>query len=188
MTSNKRIKKMAGVAILTAVAVVLQLIANYITIGTVSINLSLIPIAICAIVYGPISGTLIGAIVGAIIISAPSTGGFLSINPIATVFLCLLKTGLAGTISGLLFKLIKKWNFNVAIIISSLIVPIINTSIFLLGSWIWFLPVFNNDGMVLVTSVLTINFLIEIIITSVLSPTLIYLIKILDKRHNLNLQ
>lgn len=192
MTTNKKIKKMAGIAILTAIAVVLQLIANYITFGGVSINLSLIPIAICAIVYGPSSGLFIGAMVGCIILTAPSTGLFLSHNAFATIILCIVKTGLAGFTAGYLFKLIKKFNFTLSIILSSIIIPIINTFIFFIGVILFFLPLYGNGTNeainILITSILTTNFLIEVIITSILSPTIIYLIKILDERFNLNLK
>lgn len=192
MKSNQKIKEMAGVAILTAVAVVLQIIANYIQIGTVSINLSLIPIAISAIVYGPFNGGFVGAVVGLVILSAPSTGFFFAHNAWATVLLCILKTGLAGIASGYLFKLLKRVNFSLSIVTSSLIIPIVNTLLFFIGVIIFFLPLYGSDSneaiKILLGTILTTNFLIEVIITSVLSPTIIYLVKMLDKKFNLNIK
>ena len=50
------IKKIVGTSVLTALVIVLQVISNYITFGSVSITLALIPIAMGAILYGPLTG------------------------------------------------------------------------------------------------------------------------------------
>lgn len=191
MKTRWKIKKIVGAAILSAIAVVLQLIANYITIGQLSINLSLIPIVIAAIIYGPFSGALVGSLVGVVILLAPSTSVFLGYNAFATVVLCILKTGLAGLVSGLLFMLIKKLSFVGATITSTLIVPIINTGLFLIGVLLWFLPVYgsNTDESIknLITTLFLINFAVEFAINAVLSPTIVYLVRLLDKRFNLEI-
>ena len=103
MKNSKQIKTMVGVASLAAIVAVLQLIANYITFGPVSITLALIPLIIGSILYGPKKGALLGGLMGVIILTAPSTGSFLAINPIVTVILCVVKTAVAGVVSGYLF-------------------------------------------------------------------------------------
>lgn len=192
MNSQQRIRKIAGVGILTALAVVLQFVANYITIGQVNINLSLIPIVISAIIYGPFSGALVGGVVGVIVLFAPSTGLFLGYNALATIILCIVKTALSGLVSGYLFKLLRKINLSLGIISSSIIVPIVNTLTFVIGVLIFFLPLYgedsNNAVKTLISTVITINFLIEFLICAILSPTLVYLVKLLDKRFNLGIQ
>ena len=72
--SHKQIQKMVGLAIFTAVVIVLQLLGSFIKVGTFSISLVLIPIVVGAAVYGagagacsvwwsplPVSTALIGA-------------------------------------------------------------------------------------------------------------------------------
>ena len=192
MNSQQRIRKIAGVGILTALAVVLQFVANYITIGQVNINLALIPIVISAIIYGPFSGALVGGVVGVIVLFAPTTGLFLGYNALATIILCIVKTALSGLVSGYLFKLLRKINLSLGIISSSIIVPIVNTLTFVIGVLIFFLPLYGGDTSsavkTLISTVITINFLIEFLICAILSPTLVYLVKLLDKRFNLGIQ
>lgn len=192
MNSQQRIRKIAGVGILTALAVVLQFVANYITIGQVNINLALIPIVISAIIYGPFSGALVGGVVGVIVLFAPSTGLFLGYNVFATIILCTVKTSLAGLVAGYLFKLLRKINLSLGIISSSVIVPIVNTLLFFIGVLIFFLPLYGEDPTnavkVLLSTIITINFLIEFLMCAILSPTLVYLIKLLDKRFNLGIE
>ena len=60
MKNSIMIKRLVGISILTALVVVLQLLGNYITIGTVNITLALIPIAVGAILYGPVAGLFLG--------------------------------------------------------------------------------------------------------------------------------
>lgn len=85
-------KRMIGLATLSAIVAVLQLIANYIpSIGGVSITLALVPLIIGAVLYGPLGGCLLGIIMGIIVLTAPSTGSFLAVNPFATVFCVCLK-------------------------------------------------------------------------------------------------
>lgn len=188
MKNRLKIKRIVGVAILSALAVVLQLIANYMPSGSpVNLNLALLVITIAGVVYGPFSGAIVGTIVGFVIIFAPSTSAFIGHNAFMTVVLCLLKTGLAGMCAGFLFKLIKRWSVPEGIVSASLIVPIVNTGLFLIGAMIFFLPVYGDEIGTLIKLTLTINFLIEFIMCAVLSPTLIYLVKILDKRFNLGI-
>ena len=83
-------KKMSRIAILSAVLVSLALVSNYVTIGTVNINLALIPIVIGACLYGPLVGFILGMLDGFIIIFAPSTLAlFMTHNPFFTIVLCL---------------------------------------------------------------------------------------------------
>lgn len=159
MKKDKKIKKMAMMASLTALTVVLQLIANYIVIGTVSINLALIPLVVAAILYGPLGGGFIGLVIGALILTAPSTGFFLGHNALATVFLCLLKTSLAGVVAGGLFRILKKFRLDVAVILSALIVPIVNTALFFVGCLIWFLPLYGGTANEAVGAILSFDHL-----------------------------
>src|SRR5574344_1460032 len=154
MKNSLRIKRLVGIASLAAVVVVLQLISNYIQFGTVSITLALIPMVVGAVIYGPATGFGLGAIMGLFILTAPSTVTFLSFNAFFTVILVILKTGLAGLVSGFVFKGIVRLNFlkkaklPVAIICATLVAPLINTGLFIMGTAILFqgLSITGADG------------------------------------------
>lgn len=191
MNKKQTIKKMAGLACLSAVVVVLQLFSNYIAFGPVSITLSLIPIVIGAIIYGPSGGALLGFINGIIVITAPSTlAVFMPFNPFATIAICLIKTTVAGAVSGLLFKLVEKKNMVLATILASIVVPLVNTGLFAIGCMLFFMPLlrdFAGDSNVygyLFLTFIGINFLIEFATNSILSPTVHYIIRIVFKKVN----
>ncbi len=204
MKKKNNVKRLVGIASLSSLVVILQLLSNYIQIGTVSITLALIPLAMGAIIYGPGVGFFLGALMGVLIITAPSTSLFLGFNIWATIILCILKTGIAGLVVGFVYKgiirlkFLNKFKFPIAIIVSSLLAPIINTSIFILGTAIMFQGL-NIDGTILVPStggfgaafsaavgfVVLTNFVIEFIVEVVLSPSLVYLAKVLGSKFDL---
>ena len=180
MKRTKRIKFITGLALLLAVEVVLSIISNYMP-GTVNFNLALIPISIGAVLFGPIGGFILGAANGIVTLIAPGTQVFVAQNAFATVLLCILKTGLAGLVSGYVYKVIKIINTNGAIITSGILVPIVNTSIFILGVILFFLPLYGEGKQaigVLFSSVISINFLIEFLISALLCPAVIQIINV----------
>ena len=105
-----------------------------------------------------------------------------------TFALCVLKTGLAGLFSALIYKGLSKLNKNVAIILSGISVPIINTAIFIVGVILFFLPLYGEgkEGVATLFSlVITVNFLIEFLISVILSPAIIYIIRVTGKSFGL---
>ena len=209
---KNNIRKLVGVATLASLVVVLQLISNYIQFGTVSITLALIPMVIGAIIYGPLVGLLLGGIMGVIVLTSPSTMTFFSFNAILTILLCILKTGLAGFVCGWLYKGLIRLNFlgkaklPIAIILPTLIAPIINTGMFVFGTAVLFqglsitseageiielVPSQGGFGQAFLASasfVIITNFVVEFAVCAVLSPSLIYLVKILGAKFNLSFQ
>ena len=197
MTNSQRVKKLVGLATLTALVVGLQFLSNYVSFGSISITLALIPIAMGAILYGPLAGLFLGAVMGAIVIAAPSTQAvFMPVNPAATIILCLLKTAIAGLVSGLLFKLFafiakkqkdvkkKKILFAAGVIVAALVVPVINTGLFIVGASIFFMDLFGNF-ITIIDAVITTNFLVEFLVSAILSPALVTLIKVLTRQYDL---
>lgn len=186
---NISVRKITGVAILVALVIVLQIIGNYVTLGPISINLALIPIAIGAIMFGPLAGALLGLVDGVLCIVAPSTlEFFMPFAPFWTILTCLVKTSAAGALAGLVYRLISKKNDTVAIIVSSLLIPVVNTGIFALASFtvvsnaIANLNATNINVMKFVfLFVIGWNFIFEFGVTSVLSPTIVKVINIWKK-------
>ena len=190
--NNKKIKRMVGIATLSAIVVILQLIANYIPgPGGVSFTLALIPLVIGGIIYGPSGGAILGVIMGGIILTAPSTMSFLNINPFVTVLLCLVKTGVAGLVCGYVFKFLKRYNLVLAVVLASIITPIINTGIFACGCMLFYMDALKewaggtNAITWLFLTMIGVNFLVEFAINSILSPTVLYIVKVISRNFNI---
>ena len=182
------VHKLTRVGILIAVVIVLQLLPF--KIGVVEINLALIPIVLGALLYGPLIGFFLGAIDGIVILLLPGTGAFLSFNPVCTVLMCLLKTGLAGLVAGYLYKGLRKFDETVGVTIGAFSAPIINTGIFIAGVLTIFSGMFEGAAaeqdlsmiQFVITSFITTNFLVEIIVTLVLSPVLVRLVSMFKRK------
>lgn len=188
--NNKTIKKITGVACLIAIEIILQIIGNYVSIfNGVSLNLSLVAVALASIVYGPFSGALLGLINGIIVLLSPSTQAlFLDVAPLGTVVTCLCKCTLAGLISGFVYKAIAKKNATVGSIVASLLVPIINTGIFALCAMTLISKAIDqmnsnsvNAMRFLFLTVIGFNFIFEFTATTVLAPSLDKIRKIMTR-------
>ena len=193
MKNNRRIRQITGIALLSALAIALQFLSNFIaSIGIASITLALIPIVVAACVYGPYAGLLVGVLVGASVL--PGAVFFLNFSPVVTVFVCLLKTGLAGLLAGFIFKWLCKKNSLLAVIIASISVPLINTGLYLIAVYVFYIPAFEavlEEGTSVYTSVLvatlSVNFLLEFLLNSCLSPVIHRLILLLNKKYDIGM-
>ncbi len=168
-------KKIALTGILTAIILLLQVVGNYIVPSLASINLSLLPIAIGAVVLGPIYGGFLGLVCGVMVLIAPSTiQTFMAVNPWATVLTCLSKTTVAGVVAGLIMLPFKNGKHTfLGAMISSISIPLLNTGIFV----IFYLLFFKGDALpdaafIGLLAAIYINFIIEVVLTSMLSPAI----------------
>ena len=103
---NKRIstQQIVGTGLLLALEILFQIIGNYLQFGEVNINITLVTIVLGAVMYGPLSGAVLGFFNGIIVLFSPSTLGlFMPISPVGTVLACLLKCTLAGLVAGFIF-------------------------------------------------------------------------------------
>ena len=175
MKTNTR--KIAGVGLLTAVVVVLQLLGSFIHFGPFSISLVLIPIVVGASLYGVLSGAWLGLISG-------NAAAFLAVNPGGTVITVLLKGALAGLLAGAVYKAIEKKNKVVATIVAAIICPVVNTGIFLIGCRLFFFDTIKtwaagtNVFVYMITGLVGFNFLFELGLNIILSPTIVKLTKL----------
>jgi LytS/YehU family sensor histidine kinase len=111
-------------------------------------------------------------------------------DPIVTTLTCLVKTTLAGWVSGIVFKAIKKKNETAAIFVASGIVPVINTAVFVVGCLLMTNSVHGMAGSANVFSVLwfilisivTFNFFIEFAVNLLLAPALHTVYTVVEKR------
>ena len=184
---NKKIfsvKGIVGTGLLLAVEVVLQALSMIIP-STVTINLSLIPITIGAIIYGPLSGLFLGVMCGAIVLVTPNTVNlFMATSPVATIFVCLLKTGLAGLLAGFVYKWLEKKHSIVGSILASLIVPIVNTGLFAVICYFFFLDALGlKNFWEIFTVLIGINFAFELIANVVICPSLLEVLNHVKKNN-----
>ena len=131
---------LAGLAILTAIVVVLQLAGSFIRFGTFSISLVLVPIVVGAALYGPWAGCWLGFIFGLVVVLQPDTSFFMNYSPVATVVLCLLKGALAGLGSGFVYRLLEKRNHFAAVLTAAIVCPVVNSGLFFIGCALFFIP------------------------------------------------
>jgi len=185
---NTSVRRITGVAILLAVEIVLQTLGNYIAPFGVSINLALVPIAVAAIVYGPIAAGFLGLCNGAMVLASPYTiSTFFNYAPIGTVITCLVKCTVASVVAGLVFKLMKQKHFKSGVVVSSLLIPVINTGLYITFCFTIMRPAINampsgQNAIAAVFSIpLLINFLFEFVSMAALTPGIIKIYKIMTR-------
>lgn len=109
-----------GMGLLTAIVVVLQMIAAAIKLGPFSVTFALMPIVIGAALYGIGAGAWLGLVFGIVVLLSGDASVFMAINPFGTIVTVILKGALAGAAAGLLYNVIakNKSNGRAAIVIS----------------------------------------------------------------------
>lgn len=198
MNKDFTAKNIALLGILTGLVIVLQLVASAIPMFGVTMNFSLIPIALAGIMLGVFGGAFVGFVCGLVIFittavlgQEPSTAFLFHTNPFVLSVICIGKTTIAGAVSGLAFKVISKRNKTVAVGVSSLIIPVVNTGIYMVGIVIMKSSVadfFNLNsstaGVVfaVVFGLIWLSFVLEIVINTIFTPVLYRVIKVIDKR------
>ena len=186
-------KNVTTLAILLALVIVLQAFGGSISIGVVTLNFTLIPLVLGAIVLGPLAGALLGLAGGVIIliqvILAPS--GFYYIiwsnSPFVTTMICLVKTTVAGFVAGWIFRLMERKSADTAIFTASALVPIINTALFVLGclcmpNTISLMADGENVFVFILVGLVTFNFFIELAINLLVAPGLHTVYKAVEKQ------
>ena len=180
---NGKIKRMAGIALLMAMVVVMQFIGGMIPpVGGFSISLVLIPIVLGSAIFGPKAGAILGGTFGAIVvincISGADPGGAMvfQANPILCILVVMSKGILAGLLSGAVYQAVKGFNSYLAMILSAIICPVVNTGTFVVCMYLFFIDVlaaWAGGGDVLgyiLTGLILANFVPELIINVVFSP------------------
>ena len=168
-------RRMTGMAILTAIVIVLQLLGSFIRFGPFSISLVLVPIVI---------GWL-GFVFGAVVLLSGDAAAFLAVNPIGTIITCLVKGFLAGLCAGAVYNLFSEKNETVAAVAAAVICPVVNTGVFLIGCLLFFMETisgwaagmgFENVGTYMIVGLVGLNFVFEMLVNVILSPVIIRLI------------
>ena len=176
-------------ALLSAIVVVLQYMGSFIKMGPFSITLVLVPIVVGAAICGKGAGAWLGFVFSVVVLCTDSAP-FLAVSVPGTVVTVLLKGTLAGFFAGLVFDLLKKRNIYIAVIVSALFCPVVNTGIFLIGCRLFFMGIitqwatelgFPSAGNYIIYGLVGLNFLAEVAVNMVLSPIIIRLVNIRKK-------
>ncbi len=184
-TQNK-VRRMAALALLTALVVVLQLIGTVITIGSTPISLTLVPIVIGAILLGPGAGAFLGAVFGVVVLAGGFSGRdwftamLLNLSMFWTIVGIMLKGIGCGAVAGLIAKALKE-HMTFGCILAAISAPIVNTGIFALvmltvlrpGLESFSAQIGGSDAVqVLFLVLIGVNFLVEFAVNAALSAAI----------------
>lgn len=182
-------KVIALTAILTALVVILQFLGQFVRFGPFAISLVLIPIVIGAATCGPKASAWLGLVFGAVVLISDAQV-FIAINLVGTIVTVFLKGFLAGLLSGIAYKLIAKKNVYLAVFVSAIVCPIVNTGVFLMGCVVFFMDAivewsaslgFASAFEYMILGMVGVNFLIEIATNVILSPVVVRLLNIRER-------
>ncbi|MGN0426499.1 MAG: ECF transporter S component [Agathobacter sp.] len=176
-------KTIVGIGLLTAIIIVLQLVASTIHFGVFSITLVLAPIIVGAALYGYKAGAWLGFVFGVFVLITDAQV-FLAINIPGTIITCILKGVCAGLLAGAVYLALSKKNKLLAVICAGIAAPVANTGVFLIGCCLFFLDTIKgwagdtNVGIYMLTGFVGINFIVELAINLVLSAVIVQIINI----------
>ncbi len=189
MKKSSQTEKLVVGALLSALVVVLQLVAGYIKVGPAPITLTLAPIIIGGAVYGVGMGALLGLVFAIAVLIEPGTAVFYSINVYATVGIVILKGVLGGLAAAASYKLLSKKSELLGVISAGIVLPIVNTGIFVLGSSRFFVPAFpaaaGKQGFAIFAAIfvgIAINFAVELGVNLILSTGITTAIKAIRRK------
>ena len=186
--TNKKFdtRKLVLLALLTAIVVVLQLLAWLIPVYPFRLNLILIPVVIGAALISPLAGAWLGLVFGFVVLVTDATI-FLAFDPLATIVVILARGILFGLSAGFVYKLFANRNKTLAVISAAIVAPIVNTGIFVLGLYIFFIPLvmefgvffgFADSASIIFLGLVGINFPIEFAVNLILSPVIVRLVQL----------
>jgi len=175
---NSKIGRMVGIAILSAIVVVLQLLGSFIRFGPASVSLVLVPIVVGAAMHGPGAGAFLGGVFSIVVLLQPDTVFFYGIHVFGTVATVLVKGILAGFLSGLVFRAISGKSQWIAVLVAAMICPLVNTGCFLIGSRLFFWNALaelggGNAFQYVITVMVGLNFIAEFITNMICSPVIL---------------
>jgi len=189
---NNRTLMLTQLGILTAIVVALQLlaIATRPLFPMFAVSLVLLPITVGAALIGVRAGGWLGLAFGAAVLISGDAAAFLAINIPATVFLVLAKGLSAGLAAGAMYKIVignsQKGSRTLAAVAAGVTCPIVNTGVFIIGSYLFFLPTvrewgaamgYANSTAYIFLGMVGVNFLVELGINLILIPVIVRLIQ-----------
>lgn len=198
--TRKKTLRLAQMAMLIALIAVLQILATVFSKMValpVSITLTLVPIVVGAVLFGPLEGAILGFSFGAITLILGVTGfdpvvlQSFQFSGVGTIFLILLKGTAAGAVAGAIaipFK--KRGKLYPAVFMAAILAPLTNTAIYIIGMMTIFQGTWAGQaeeygGMLalalIIIGMALVNFVIELTINVVLGSSVVRIIQAVKK-------
>ncbi len=195
MKTRSSIEKLVGTALLAALVLLLQFFV-IIPLGAYNITLTLVPIMIGAILYGPAAGALLGGVFGVAVSYQVITGmagalstAMLQLTPVVTIVVCILKGVLAGFVAGLIYKpFANSTKKTLGVMLSAVSCPLVNTGIFVAALFVFYYDLmvqyaaenaFAGAVAFIFIGIVGLNFVVEFVINVLLIPLVLRLMAIL---------
>jgi len=181
-------------SILTAIVVVLQLLAQYTTFfGPFSTAVALIPIVIGAAMCGLGVGAWLGFVFSIVVLLSGGANLFLAVDVPGTIVTVVTKGTACGLAAAAVYLGLQKLNANrfLAVLAAAIVCPVVNTGVFMLGCMIFFMDdasVLANmlgsssTGIALFWALAMGNFLFELGMNIVLSPAVVRILHAKNKK------
>ena len=194
--NHAKVRRLVTLALLAALIVVLQSLSTLFPAVT-PVNLTLVPIVIGAILYGPGACAILGGVFTAVVLIAGFTGTdvftsmLLGSAPVWTVLVCIVKGVGCGAAAGAVYRLLQNRKRFIACLLAAVVAPIVNSGVFTIGVLTVLRSSFEAiassfeiaDAMQwLFVGILGVNFLIEFTVNVVLSSAIAYITKVAKKR------
>ena len=101
----------------------------------------------------------------------------------------MVKGVLSGLCAGLVYKPLTKINRYLAVVVSAIVCPVVNTGIFLLGCLVFFMDTVSGGaaaeglsvGMYLIIFFVGLNFVFELITNIIVSPAMVRILDVANK-------
>lgn len=191
--SKKRVnvERLVLISLLSAMVAVLAYFGGFIKIGGLaSISLTLIPVVIGASLCGPWAGAWLGGVAGVMFFATPDAAIWLGLSIPGTIITVMVKGIASGMCAGFAYKLLEKVNVYLAVVVSAIVCPVVNTGLFLVGCLIFFMDAVNagaaEEGMSVVAYLIIfyvgLNFVFELITNIVVSPAMVKILEIAKKK------
>lgn len=183
-------ERLVLLALLTALVAVLSYFGGFIKIGGLaSISLTLVPIVLGAALCGPLAGAWLGGVSAVVFFMTADAVFWFGLSIPGTIITVMVKGIMSGLCAGYAYKLLEKFNRYVAIVVSAIVCPVVNTGIFLIGCLIFFMDSVSagalaegmSVGGYLIVFFVGLNFVFELIVNMVLSPAIARVLDIAKK-------
>lgn len=129
---------------------------------------------------------MVGFVFGMVVLMSGDATLFLEFRPLATIFIVILKGILAGAVAGIGYKMFEAINTYFAVAIAATLCPLINTSVFLIGCYLFFMEIvsdiaaafgFEGSGYsYLILGLAGGNFLFELVLNITLCPVIVRIV------------
>lgn len=186
-------QKMVLAAILTAIVVVLQLLAQYTTFfGPFSTAVALIPIVIGAAMCGLGVGAWLGFVFSIVVLLSGGANLFLAVDVPGTIVTVITKGTACGLASAVAYLGLQKLHANrvLSVLAAAIVCPVVNTGVFMLGCMVFFMDDVSvlanmlgssSTGVALFWALAMGNFLFELGMNIVLSPAIVRILHAKNK-------